>query len=41
MADADWLALLATARTAIAAATTTAALRAALEPVQAAITANA
>jgi len=41
MADTDWLALLATARAAIASATTTQGLRDAIAPVQAAITANA
>ena len=41
MSDADWLALLATARTAIAAATTTQQLRDAVAPVQAAVTTNA
>jgi hypothetical protein len=41
LADSDWLALLTTARTAIAAATTTQGLRDAVAPVQAAITANA
>jgi hypothetical protein len=41
LADSDWLALLTTARTAIAAATTTQGLRDAIAPVQAAITANA
>lgn len=41
LADADWLALLTTARGAITAATNTAGLVAAIEPVQAAITANA
>jgi hypothetical protein len=39
--DTAWLALLTTARSAIAAATNTAGLVAAVEPVQAAITANA
>jgi len=39
--DADWLALLTTARTAIAAATTTQQLRDAVAPVQAAVTTNA
>jgi len=41
MADDDWLALLTTARTAIAAAKTTADLRTAVAPVQDAIAANA
>jgi len=41
LSDTDWLALLATARTAIAAATTTQQLRDAAAPVQAAIAANA
>jgi len=41
MSDADWLALLATARTAIAAATTIQQLRDAVAPVQAAVTTNA
>lgn len=41
LADSDWLALLTTARTAIAAATTTQGLRDAVAPVQAAITSNA
>jgi len=40
LADSDWLALLTTARTAIAAATTTQGLRDAVAPVQAAITQN-
>ena len=40
MSDADWLTLLAAARTAIAAATTTQGLRDAVAPVQAAITQN-
>jgi len=40
LADSDWLALLTTARTAIAAATTTQQLRDAVAPVRAAITAN-
>jgi len=41
LADSDWLALLTTARTAIASATTTQGLRDAIAPVQDAITANA
>jgi hypothetical protein len=41
LSDTDWLALLTTARTAIAAATTTQNLRDAVAPVQAAITTNA
>jgi len=41
LADSDWLALLTTARTAIAAATTTQQLRDAVAPVQAAVTTNA